>query len=94
VCGDCGASYRRRTERGKVLWRCATRIEKGKDTCTHSPTLDEGWLQDTLSEAICQGRAYDEDVVRNRVDHILVFCKNIEIHCKEESKISVDLYKR
>ncbi|WP_312699366.1 recombinase family protein [Sedimentibacter sp.] len=31
VCGDCGASYRRRTERGKVVWRCATRIEKGKD---------------------------------------------------------------
>jgi site-specific DNA recombinase len=29
VCGDCGASYRRRTERGKVVWRCATRIEKG-----------------------------------------------------------------
>lgn len=27
VCEDCGASYRRRTERGKVLWRCATRIE-------------------------------------------------------------------
>lgn len=31
VCGDCGASYRRRTERGKVVWRCATRIEKGKE---------------------------------------------------------------
>lgn len=23
ICGDCGASYRRRTERGKVLWRCS-----------------------------------------------------------------------
>jgi site-specific DNA recombinase len=45
VCGDCGASYRRRTERGKVVWRCATRIEKGKEVCQHSPTLDEGWLQ-------------------------------------------------
>lgn len=31
VCGDCGASYRRRTERGKVVWRCATRIEQGKE---------------------------------------------------------------
>jgi len=28
VCGDCGVPYRRRTERGKVVWRCATRIEK------------------------------------------------------------------
>ncbi len=41
VCSDCGASYRRRTERGKVVWRCATRIEKGKEACPHSPTLDE-----------------------------------------------------
>ncbi len=92
VCGDCGASYRRRAERGKVVWRCATRIELGKDACFHSPTLDEGWIQDTLSEAICQGGAYDEDVVKNRVDRILVFCKNIEIHCKGESKFSVDFY--
>ncbi len=34
VCGGCGASYRRRTERGKVVWRCATRIEKGKHFIT------------------------------------------------------------
>ncbi len=94
ICGDCGTSYRRRTERGKVVWRCATRIEKGKELCSHCPTLDEGWLQDTLSEAICQGGAYDEDVVKNRVDRILVFCKNIEIYCKGESKFNVDFYKR
>jgi site-specific DNA recombinase len=32
VCGYCGASYRRRTERGKVVWRCATKQgwRKGK----------------------------------------------------------------
>ncbi|WP_459768169.1 recombinase zinc ribbon domain-containing protein [Alkaliphilus crotonatoxidans] len=41
VCGDCGASYRRRRERNKVVWRCATRIEKGKDICSHSPTLNK-----------------------------------------------------
>jgi site-specific DNA recombinase len=73
VCGDCGASYRRRTERGKIVWRCATRIEKGKDACTHSPTLDEGWVQDTLSNAICQDGYYNEDVIRNAVDKIQVF---------------------
>ena len=73
VCGDCGASYRRRTERDKVVWRCATRIEKGKDACAHSPTLDEGWVQDVLSKAICQGGAYDESIIRNEVDKIQVF---------------------
>ena len=54
VCGDCGASYRRRTERGKIVWRCATRIEKGREACSHSPTLDEGWVQDTLGATLCQ----------------------------------------
>lgn len=73
VCGDCGASYRRRTERGKVLWRCATRIEKGKNACSHSPTLDEGWVHDTLSMAICQNGAYDEGIIRNGVDKVQIF---------------------
>lgn len=41
VCADCGASYRRRTERGKVVWRCATIIEKGKEACSESPTINE-----------------------------------------------------
>ena len=53
ICGDCGASYRRRTERDKVLWRCATRIEKGKEACPHSITLDEVWIQNILGEVGC-----------------------------------------
>lgn len=73
VCGDCGASFRRRTERGKVVWRCATRIEKGKELYPHSPTLDEGWLQNTLSKAICKNGVYDEGIIRNEVDNIHVF---------------------
>lgn len=73
VCGDCGASYRRRTERGKVVWRCATRIEKGKKACSNSPTLDEGWVQDTLCEAVCQNGFYDEGIIRSEVDKIQVF---------------------
>ena len=73
VCGDCGASYRRRAERGKVVWRCATRIEEGKDACLHSPSLDEGWTQDTLSKAVCQNEVYEESIIRNEVDKIQVF---------------------
>ena len=73
VCGDCGTSYRRRTERGKVVWRCATRIEKGKEACPHSPTIDEGWVQDTLSKVVRQNRVYDEGIIRNEVNKIQVF---------------------
>lgn len=73
VCGDCGASYRRRTERGKVVWRCATRIEKGKDACPDSPTVNERWVYDILGEAICRNGVYDEVIVRNEIDKIQVF---------------------
>ncbi len=85
VCGDCGASFRRRTERGKVVWRCATRIEKGKDTCPHSPTLDEGWVQDIMS-VVCQSGTYDESVIRTEVDRIQVFYAYILIFRKDGSQ--------
>lgn len=79
VCGDCGASYRRRTERGKVVWRCATRIENGKEACPYSPTLDVAWVQDTLGAAVCTNGVYDEGVIRNEVDKIQVFDTSILI---------------
>ena len=86
VCGACGAPYRRRTERGKVVWRCATRIEKGKDACPHSPTLDEGWVQDVLGEAVCQNGVYDEGIIRNEVDKVQVFGAFILISCTDGSQ--------
>ena len=89
VCGDCGASYRRRTERGKVVWRCATRIEKGKKACSHSPTLDEGWVQDTLGAALCQNGAYDEGMVRNEVDRIQIFKLYIIICYKRGVQVKI-----
>ncbi len=72
VCGDCGASYRRRTERGKVVWRCAIRIEKGKNECFLSPTINEEWLKEQLAELVCNG-TNDEAIIRDEVDKIQVF---------------------
>ena len=89
VCGDCAASYRRRTERGKVVWRCATRIEKGKDICPHSPTLDEKWAQKVLGEKICENGVYDEEIVRNRIDRILMLVRNWKFAAK--MKVSLAL---
>lgn len=53
VFDGCGASYRRRTKRGKAVWRCTTRIEKCKVVCPHLLTLDEGRIQNTLNKAVC-----------------------------------------
>jgi site-specific DNA recombinase len=73
VCGDCGASYRRRTERGKAVWRCATRIEKGKEACSSSPTLDEEGVKSILGETAYGDGGYDESIIRNITDRIQVF---------------------
>ena len=48
ICGECGASFRRRTERGKVVYRCATRIDKGREACKESPTVEEEWVKKEL----------------------------------------------
>lgn len=65
-CKECGATYRRRTERGKVVYRCATRIEKGREACIESPTIGE-----EMGKRICGGE-YDENVIRKKVDRVLV----------------------
>lgn len=92
VCGDCGASYRRRTERSKMVWRCATRIEKGKEACAYSPTLNEEWVQKVLGEILCENGIYDNEAIRNNVEKILVFNDRLEILCGNENKISIKLF--
>lgn len=76
-CEECGATFRRRTERGKVVYRCATRMEKGRDACKESPTIGEKWIKEELGKRVCGGE-YDEEVVRKKVDKVLVE-KNAEI---------------
>lgn len=71
ICGDCGASYRRRTERGKVVWRCATRIEKGKEACAVSPTINEEWIKEKLANTVVGG-VYDENIIKERVELVCV----------------------
>ena len=70
-CEACGATYRRRTERGRVVYRCATRIEKGRDACKESPTMEEEWIKMELGNSVYGGE-YDEKVVRKTVDKVLV----------------------
>lgn len=88
VCGYCGASYRRRTERGKIVWRCGTRIEKGKELCANSPTLNEEWIKGILGETVCDD-CYFEEIVRNRVERVIIFNQHIEIIYKDANKISI-----
>lgn len=60
-----------RTERGKVVYRCATRMEKGRYACKKSPTIEEEWIKTEIGKKVCGGE-YDEEGVREKVDRVLV----------------------
>lgn len=58
-CGECGAAYRRVTwpakEQGgdkRIVWRCVSRLEHGKETCKTAPTIPEPALHAAIMEAI------------------------------------------
>ncbi len=58
VCGECGSPYKRCTwtahGRRRVVWRCVSRLEFGKQVCHNSPTLDEPDLHQTILYAVNQ----------------------------------------
>lgn len=72
VCSECGANYRRITRgSGEVVWRCANRVEYGKEICHHSPTISEAAIIDYLCEALNM-KKYDPNVVKESIDTVLI----------------------
>lgn len=61
-------------------------LRKARRPAPTPPTLDEGWLQDTLGVAVCQNGAYDEGIIRNEVDKIQVFDAFILIYWTDGSQ--------
>ena len=88
VCGDCGGRFRRRTERGKIVWRCGTRMEKGKTECKNSPTLNDRYVRDMLGKVVCNGE-YDENIVKDRVKRIDVYEKQLIICYAEKGEYQI-----
>ena len=52
VCGECGSPYKRvtwaRNGKKRIVWRCVSRLEFGKQYCHNSPTLDESKLHSAI----------------------------------------------
>jgi len=88
VCGDCGASYRRRTERGKVVCRCATSIENGKESCAASPTINEEWIKEKLANTVVGG-VYDENIICDRVELISIYQSYLTIKEKNDAELKI-----
>ena len=72
VCGECGTLYRRCTwtQKGekRVVWRCVSRLDYGKQYCKNSPTLHENRLQEAILNAINSVMSPKETLVNQITD--------------------------
>ena len=72
ACEECGCNYRRITRpSGEIVWRCANRVEHGKEFCKSSPSIAE----QTIKDAVCvelRMKQFDEDTVRDEIEQIMV----------------------
>ena len=67
VCGECGTPYRRctwiRGENKRIVWRCSSRLDFGRQYCHESPTMDEEPLQSAILAAINAEMSSHESLV-------------------------------
>ena len=72
-CGECGASYRRRTRQTKkgneTFWRCANRLEHGNIICKNSITVSNDEFEKTILEKLLLYK-YDEEIVKQYLNRI------------------------
>lgn len=73
VCAECGSNYRRITRpNGEVVWRCADRVEKGKQSaCKYSPTITDVYIKDLICKKLGLSE-FDEQAVDGKLSKISV----------------------
>ena len=73
VCAECGSNYRRITRpSGEVVWRCADRVEKGKQSlCKHSPSITDIAAKDLVCKELGLAE-FDEQAIRQDILQILI----------------------
>lgn len=91
VCTECGANYRRITRSsGEVVWRCANKVEHGKQICKKAPSISE----DTIEEHLCTTlnmAEWDEETIKNSIERILIqHDGGSEIEYKHEMRYNLE----
>jgi len=73
VCAECGSNYRRITRPyGEIVWRCAERVEKGKNSvCKHSPAISDIAIKELICEELGLAEL-DELIVKQKIEQISI----------------------
>jgi len=94
VCGECGAPYRRITwylrGKKKIVWRCLSRLEHGKQFCHNSPSISEEKLHNAIVAALNKYAANREELCGSAFE-LMQLAKGGET---EDSRISILSLKR
>ena len=83
VCAECGSHFRRLTRSsGEVVWRCADKVENGKQAvCSNTRTVTD----DEIKRLACEQldiASFDEAVVWDMIDVIAIGKESIKIQMK------------
>mgnify|MGYP002408997184 CR=1 FL=1 len=73
VCAECGSNYRRITRtNGEVVWRCADRVENGKQSdCKSSPAIADIGIKTFICKELDLFE-FDEQAVQNGISQISI----------------------
>lgn len=73
VCSECGSNYRRITRpSGEVVWRCADRVENGKQSvCKCSPTIADIAIKRLICDEL-ELTSLDEQRVQTNISQISI----------------------
>lgn len=87
ICGECGAPFQRThwILKGEkvIVWRCRSRLQKGKKSGCHSRTVREADLQKAVVKAV-QDLILDEDRIYNDI------CSDVQDLTTGVSEIELD----
>lgn len=73
ICAECGCAYRRITlNSGKVVWKCANRVEHGSSNCTQTTHIPEADAKRFVCKVLGIEKL-DPQVVRKSLDAVLVY---------------------
>lgn len=90
VCAECGANYRRITRpSGEVVWRCANRVEHGKELCRNAPTVSEEEVKNSICRELCMDQ-YDVHIVKEEIQSILVYPTEICMIKRKEAPLPLE----
>lgn len=91
VCAECGSNYRRITRpNGEVVWRCADRVEKGKQaSCKYSPTITDITIKDLICKELGLSRLDKQKLYKKILQLVIKSgCQiNIMYHLEKSSQL-------